>query len=343
MGSKESLLQQCFWRTSEFQEYGFYVIRFFKDCNIVYVIIDDKIPVHKQYCSPNFARCRERNELWVPLMEKAYAKIHGCYSAIIGGYTHCAVIDMTGYCRRDLVFVSGLAGYSRDYSQDELWELVQRYCRWGCLMGTGIQPDASKSQAVESDVGQGLRVSHAYSLLDVGEIKAPNDKKYADKNGMVRLVKLRNPWGDGEWEGPYGDETAERIDNAEEIKNVFLRQNTHEDIVVDFHDGTFFMPFKVWRERFSTLNVAVRFPDGTDPRAVATTTSSTPERWVGKRTQGKWSGEVGGNRYMTSWISNPKLNFRLGTAADVSKNLYKRSVVVVPRVVVVVSCLCCCG
>ena len=32
-----------------------------------------------------FARCVDENETWLPLLEKAYAKAHGDYSAIEGG------------------------------------------------------------------------------------------------------------------------------------------------------------------------------------------------------------------------------------------------------------------
>lgn len=34
-----------------------------------------------------FAQCRSENETWLPLLEKAYAKAHGDYSAIDGGFT----------------------------------------------------------------------------------------------------------------------------------------------------------------------------------------------------------------------------------------------------------------
>ena len=33
-----------------------------------------------------FASCKEGDETWLPLMEKAYAKAHGDYQAIEGGF-----------------------------------------------------------------------------------------------------------------------------------------------------------------------------------------------------------------------------------------------------------------
>lgn len=34
-----------------------------------------------------FAQCSNENETWLPLLEKAYAKAHGDFSAIEGGFT----------------------------------------------------------------------------------------------------------------------------------------------------------------------------------------------------------------------------------------------------------------
>jgi Calpain family cysteine protease len=41
-------------------------------------------------------RCRDPNELWVPFIEKAYAKLHGCYKSLIGGSVHAGIGDLTG-------------------------------------------------------------------------------------------------------------------------------------------------------------------------------------------------------------------------------------------------------
>ena len=43
-----------------------------------------------------FAKCQSSNETWLPLLEKAYAKVHGDYDAIAGGNPGEAVEDMTG-------------------------------------------------------------------------------------------------------------------------------------------------------------------------------------------------------------------------------------------------------
>lgn len=34
-----------------------------------------------------FAQCSNENETWLPLLEKAFAKAHGDFSAIEGGFT----------------------------------------------------------------------------------------------------------------------------------------------------------------------------------------------------------------------------------------------------------------
>ena len=81
------------------RRYGIFVFKLFKNYEWRYIVIDDKLPCDKQEeCPPllTFGRCKNTNEFWVPLIEKAYAKIHNCYEALIAGYLDDGLTDMTG-------------------------------------------------------------------------------------------------------------------------------------------------------------------------------------------------------------------------------------------------------
>lgn len=77
-----------------YRDKGLYVFRFFKEFRWRYVIIDDRIPCMSN--TPVFGSCSQLHEMWVPLIEKAYAKIHGCYEALVSGFIDDALSDMTG-------------------------------------------------------------------------------------------------------------------------------------------------------------------------------------------------------------------------------------------------------
>jgi hypothetical protein len=306
MGANEKLLESCFWKKDAFKEYGIYVLRFYKDCNIVYVIVDDRLPVNNKDGRLIFAGNKDPNELWVPLMEKAYAKLHGSYKALIGGYTHYGLADMTGFCPRLIVMREGFLGYSEKYEKDDIWKLLTQYKAWNSLMGCSIQSNPKEKSKVEADAGHGLHMGHAYSLLGLGEIdlsRAKNKGKGGEPE-LLRLVKLRNPWGRGEWEGPFGDRSDERELHNDEIERVFnANEREQEKVEMNFNDGTFFMTFDAWFQIYTSLFVAVNFP----------------ANWTGKRTQGKFSSDQGGNREMGTWISNPKVHFRLEPEKDGSR------------------------
>jgi hypothetical protein len=55
--------------------------------------------------------------------------------------------------------------------------------------------------------GAGLAQSHAYTVLSAHEIP--------DENGIVRkLLRVRNPWGQEQYEGPYSDTDAANWDDT---------------------------------------------------------------------------------------------------------------------------------
>jgi len=75
---------------------GFAAFQFFKNGKWEGVVIDTRIPYNKDSQSPIYAKCADPNEYWVPLIEKAYAKLHGSYEALHGGSMAQALVDLTG-------------------------------------------------------------------------------------------------------------------------------------------------------------------------------------------------------------------------------------------------------
>ena len=73
---------------------GFYRIRFFKDGVWTTVTVDDYIPCDENnmpiFCKP------KGNQIWMLLLEKAYAKLFGSYFSLTGGDTSQALIDLSG-------------------------------------------------------------------------------------------------------------------------------------------------------------------------------------------------------------------------------------------------------
>jgi len=70
----------------------------------------------------------------------------------------------------------------------------------------------------------GIVDGHAYSVLEVLEVPGTC--------GTERLVKLRNPWGDGEWRGRWNDHSCAWNEEAKELANL-----------EDCDDGAFWMEF----------------------------------------------------------------------------------------------------
>lgn len=95
------------------------------------------------------------NELWVLLLEKAWAKVHGDYCKIVGGLSHETFRDMTG--------APGYMYKSKDEDPEELWTKMETADKRNHLLAAGIGGGPSEAELK----AKGLIVGHAYSVIAV--------------------------------------------------------------------------------------------------------------------------------------------------------------------------------
>lgn len=114
--------------------------------------LDDYFPCFS-YNGPCFSRSNG-NELWVLLLEKAYAKVNNGYYNIEAGITGQAIRDLTGapYEKLDLK------------NPEEVFARMKEADSKGYILTAGSQ---SSEEGIEKDLGKGIVSSHAYSVLDV--------------------------------------------------------------------------------------------------------------------------------------------------------------------------------
>jgi len=75
-------------------------------------------------------------------------------------------------------------------------------------MGCSIKGYGKEGQLVIDGAPTGLIMNHAYSISDVCEIKNTENPKEP-----FQLIRLRNPWGKGEWTGEWSDGSKEMTAN----------------------------------------------------------------------------------------------------------------------------------
>ena len=201
-----------------------YGIYFYINGHKKLVLIDDYLPYvgvgFKQFAMSK----SEENEIWVALMEKAWAKINGNYIRIGCGGSPNEAFDVLTEAYSEEVAV-------KPSIKDALWNKLVDGQKRGFIMTAGT----SGNDDVE-DVG--LSVGHAFTVLGIHEIKGE------------RVIRLRNPWGEGEFNGDWSDFSSKW---TEELKQKYK--------YYEKEDGDFFMGYKDFLKYFVTMGFAKLHPD----------------------------------------------------------------------------------
>ncbi|XP_064421171.1 calpain-3 isoform X2 [Latimeria chalumnae] len=302
---------------------GIFHFQFWRYGDWVDVVIDDRIPTYNNQLV--FTKSAQRNEFWSALFEKAYAKLHGSYEALKGGNTTEAMEDFTG----------GVTEFfEMKEAPKELYKIVKKATDRGSLMGCsidesmgffyGLAPPSDLGKMIarvlsssgneqapenlnsdssgdqpsrslvpvqfETRTSSGLVKGHAYSITGVEEATLKGQK--------VKLVRLRNPWGQVEWNGPWSDNSKEWT-TLEKSEKMRLQHHIAED-------GEFWMSFDDFKKNFTKLEICNLTPDAlVEDRVHKWTVSVNEGRWVRGCSAG------GCRNYPDTFWTNPQYRLKL--------------------------------
>ncbi|XP_051900506.1 calpain-5-like isoform X2 [Pristis pectinata] len=197
------------------------------------VVIDDRLPTLAG--SLLFCCSEQPGEFWCALLEKAYAKLNGCYEALDGGNTGEALVDFTGGISEPVVLDRDGFRTQLDKRKQLYKNLLKAHSR-GALISCSIRPESGGE--LEARTGCGLVKGHAYGVTGVRTLRPGRGVWTFLTTERLNLLRLRNPWGSVEWDGPWSDGMS--FDD-------FMQNFT--DLVVCRRINTSFLSFhKTWVE-----------------------------------------------------------------------------------------------
>jgi len=181
LSERHDLIKKIF-NTKVVNEDGYYEINYYEqDGTKRIMFIDDYFPLVDMGTGRQefLGTCPNGQEIWVMLLEKAYAKYEGGWVNLEAGTITSELKFFTGCNCKELSLTSATA-----------WEEILNACRRDnivcCRSKKGSGSHDNKSI-------KNIANSHAYSILE------------AEEKMGVKLLKIRNPWGAVEWTGDYSD------------------------------------------------------------------------------------------------------------------------------------------
>lgn len=230
---------------SKISKHGVYQIRLCKDGYWTVVTIDSMLPIQENGCIA-YAK-GARLQLWPSLVEKAFAKIHGSYSAIVSGHCDECLSMLTGApCDKYHLVQSQeeskalyASGEGSICTIEEMWLKLSSCFDNGFLMCASCTVRQGDTEERYKEIG--LQCRHAYSILQLKSIQT-------NANETIHLVELRNPWGRGSWKGDYSVKSNKWTNQLRQEFGYYITEEEQDG-------GVFWMTLNDWFWHFGTLYV----------------------------------------------------------------------------------------
>ncbi|KAF4101066.1 hypothetical protein G5714_017498 [Onychostoma macrolepis] len=245
LASREALWQKVIpdWKDQEWDKQkpesyaGIFHFRFWRFGEWVDVVIDDRLPTANGnliYCHSN-----DSNEFWSALVEK----------------------PMPSYVDEKFL--------QEEEARNQLFERVLKVHNRGGLISCSIR---AMSQAdMEARLDCGLVKGHAYAVTDVRKVRLGTGLLAFFKSEKLSMIRMRNPWGQREWNGPWSD-------SSEEWKRVSKSERERLGVTVE-DDGEFWMDFEDFCKYFTDLILC---------RLINTSYLSIHKTWDEEVMRGSW-------------------------------------------------------
>ena len=180
------------------------------------VLIDDNFPGtdDKNFKKFAFGHCRNR-EIWVNLLEKAWAKINGCYAQIGGNFSPYEIFDILTEAYTEVINLNR----NKTHLKENLWKKIV-----DAENNEFIIIAVSNNNSSVEEIG--LVPGDTYIVSSIYEIN--------DGRENERLLKLTNPWGDAEYSGDWSETSSRWTDELKE--KLQLSEKKDGDFFISYND-----------------------------------------------------------------------------------------------------------
>ena len=141
------------------------------------------------------------HQIWVQLLEKAWAKVNGSFTNLEFGEEIEAFEFLTG------APVNCYIHNSTKNTPDQIWGSICHACLRNYPIVCSTKREGGKTNVKKS----GLMPFHVYSLLDAKESNA-----YSQRGSAKRLLYLRDPWQKTLWKGSMQNELKYEFGDIED-------------------------------------------------------------------------------------------------------------------------------